>query len=133
MAIGWITLLKTVPWADVIATAPVVADGAKKLWKTVGRKTQAEPATADESAMTATPETDAAAQLQARLLALESTSQDLHAQMLASSELINALAEQNTELVKRDEANRVRLLWLSVSVLVSSAAVAVCLVLLLRA
>jgi len=133
MAIGWITLLKTVPWADVIATAPVVADGAKKLWKTVGRKTQAEPATADESAMTATPETDAAAQLQARLLALESTSQDLHAQMLASSELINALAEQNTELVKRVEANRVRLLWLSVSVLVSSAAVAVCLVLLLRA
>jgi hypothetical protein len=53
--------------------------------------------------------------------------------MLASSELINALAEQNTELVKRVEANRVRLLWLSVSVLVSSAAVAVCLVLLLRA
>ncbi|MCK9261703.1 MAG: hypothetical protein RBT39_12645 [Azoarcus sp.] len=133
MAIGWITLLKTVPWADVIATAPVVADGAKKLWKTVGRKTQAEAATTDQSAMTEAPEADAAAQMQARLLALESTSQDLHAQMLASSELINALAEQNTELVKRVEANRVRLLWLSVSVLVSSAAVAVCLVLLLRA
>ncbi|MGE0013365.1 MAG: hypothetical protein AB7S62_14160 [Azoarcus sp.] len=125
--------MKTVPWADVIATAPVVADGAKKLWKTVGRKTQAEAATTDQSAMTEAPEADAAAQMQARLLALESTSQDLHAQMLASSELINALAEQNTELVKRVEANRVRLLWLSVSVLVSSAAVAVCLVLLLRA
>lgn len=133
MAIGWITLLKTVPWADVIATAPVVADGAKKLWKTVGRKKQAGEDTPAEDAVTIVPEADAATKLQARLLALESTSQELHAQMLASSELINALAEQNTELVKRVEANRVRLLWLSVSTLVTTAAVVLCLVLLLRA
>jgi hypothetical protein len=38
---------------------------------------------------------------------------DLHGQMLASSELIKALAEQNTQLIKRIELNRVRLLWLA--------------------
>ncbi|AWI75395.1 hypothetical protein CEW83_09360 [Parazoarcus communis] len=133
MAIGWITLLKTVPWADVIATAPVVADGAKRLWKTVGRKTQSDTVATDESAEAVPADADAATKLQSRLLALENTSQDLHAQMLASSELINALAEQNTELVKRVEANRVRLLWLSVSTLVTTAAVVLCLILLLRA
>jgi hypothetical protein len=33
--------------------------------------------------------------------------------MLASSELIKALAEQNGQLVARVEVNRVRVLWLS--------------------
>jgi hypothetical protein len=33
--------------------------------------------------------------------------------MLRSSELIAVLAEQNTQLVKRVEANRVRALWLT--------------------
>ena len=33
--------------------------------------------------------------------------------MLASSELIKALAEQNTQLVQRIEANRVRVVWLA--------------------
>lgn len=37
---------------------------------------------------------------------------DLHAQMFKSSDLIKALAEQNAQLVKRVEANRVRTLWL---------------------
>jgi hypothetical protein len=38
---------------------------------------------------------------------------DLHQQMLASSELIQALADQNTQLIRRVEVNRVRLLWLA--------------------
>jgi len=47
----------------------------------------------------------------------------LHSQMLASSELIKALAEQNAQLIQRIENNRVRLLWLSaVTALVAIAA-----------
>jgi hypothetical protein len=38
---------------------------------------------------------------------------DLHQQMLVSSELIQSLANQNTQLIKRVEVNRVRLLWLA--------------------
>ena len=34
----WLHVLKTVPWTQVIKNAPVVADGARKLWQAVGNK-----------------------------------------------------------------------------------------------
>lgn len=110
MAIGWITLLKTVPWMDVIASAPAVAEGAKKLWRSVAKKPPEGSAPASSALV---PKIETLAQAQARLMALETTVAELHTQMLASSELIKALADQNTALVKRVEAHRVRLLWLS--------------------
>ncbi len=117
MAIGWLTVLKMVPWSDVISNAPVVADGAKKLWKAVGKK-PATPAPSSSPVAQMVPESQAVGMLQAQIVAMEATTADLHSQMLASSELINALAEQNTQLVKRVEANRVRLLWLAAVTLV---------------
>lgn len=110
MAIGWISLLKTVPWVDVIKSAPAVAEGAKKLWRTVAQKPGAG---ATPASRTPVPRIETLAQAQARLMALESTVAELHTQMLASSELIQALADQNTALVKRVEVHRKRLLWLS--------------------
>ena len=102
-----------VPWSDVIKNAPKVADGAKKLWNSVGKKPPP-PAPADTgTGVQLTPEGQAIAALQAHVLALESATQDLHEQMLASSELIKALAEQNTQLIRRAEVNRVRLLVLA--------------------
>lgn len=112
MAIGWITLLKTVPWMDVIASAPAVAEGAKKLWRSVAQKGPSAAGSAPASSALV-PKIETLAQAQARLMALETTVAELHTQMLASSELIKALADQNTALVKRVEAHRVRLLWLS--------------------
>jgi hypothetical protein len=44
---------------------------------------------------------------------LEAAVSDLQSQMLESSELIKALADQNAQLIQRIEANRVRTLWLS--------------------
>ena len=98
MAIGWLTMLKSVPWGEVISNAPKVAEGAKKLWKTVSRKP---------------PSPGMAPSLESELAQLQASVNDLHGQMLASSELIKALADQNAELVRRIELNRVRLLWLS--------------------
>ena len=123
MAIGWLTVLKLVPWTDVIKNAPQVADGAKKLWQSVGNKP---PPSAETTGTTVrlTPEGQAIAALQARLLTLENATQDLHEQMLASSELIQSLAEQNTQLIRRAEVNRLRLLWLaSVTAVVAVVAV----------
>ncbi|MCA1938318.1 MAG: hypothetical protein LDL29_06560 [Dechloromonas sp.] len=102
MAIGWMTILSNVPWSEVIKNAPVVADGARKLWNKVGGK-----GTASESAApvpTASPE-ERLAELQARVDAL-------HAQMLTASEVIASLAEQNAQLVARIESNRRRTLAL---------------------
>lgn len=118
MAIGWISLLKTVPWAQVIATAPVVAEGARKLWNGVAKK-HASPPPAQHAPMRGGAENGDP--LQAQVDALEAVVADLHEQMLSSSELIKALAEQNTELIKRVESNRIRLLWLWIAIVVLGA------------
>ncbi|NMG74405.1 hypothetical protein [Aromatoleum diolicum] len=113
MAIGWLTVLQSVPWADVISNAPKVAEGAKKLWNTVAKKSSP-PEVSDASTQPAvSAESRTIAALEARAIALEASVADLHGQMLASSELIKALAEQNAQLVQRIETNRVRVLWLS--------------------
>jgi len=112
MPIPWFAVLQSVPWADVIRNAPKVADGAKKLWSTIGKKSAApEKAQTDEHA-DLSPEARAVADLRTRLAAVEATAAGLHEQMLASSELIKALAEQNAQLIKHIEANRIRVLWL---------------------
>ena len=112
MAIGWLTILKTVPWTEVISNAPKVADGAKKLWKTVAKKTGAQTSSTQAAPTTGAAGAQSASPLEARVFEMETRTAELHAQMLASSELIKALAEQNAELVKRIEAIRVRILWL---------------------
>ena len=116
MAIGWLTVLKIVPWTDVISNAPVVADGAKKLWNAVAKKTS--NAGSDSGfASTSSHESllePSLVSLQMQLTATESVLADLRQQMLASSELIKALAEQNTQLNKRVKVNQVRLLFLAV-------------------
>jgi hypothetical protein len=111
MPIPWLVMLKSVPWTDVIRNAPKVADAAKKLWSTVsGRpdQTSVNSPFPDES-----PKSQPG--LEARVAALQETVSDLHNQMLASSELIKELAEQNAQLIARIETNRVRMLWLSIA------------------
>lgn len=106
MAIAWLTVLKMVPWGDVISNAPKVAEGAKKLWNTVGKK----PGGVTSSSAPAVPTLEG---LQAQLMAADSAIAELHQQMVASTELINALAEQNTQLIQRVETHRRRVRWLS--------------------
>lgn len=113
MAIGWISLLSAVPWKDVISTAPAIADGAKKLWNTVTKKVPLENSPTIEIPVTASTDLETISKILLKLNSLEATVTDLHKQMLASSELIQALANQNTELIKRVEANRIRLRWIS--------------------
>lgn len=112
MAIGWLTVLKMVPWGDVIENAPKVANGAKKLWQTVGKKpVSAVPDMSAHQVLRA--EAPVVAALQDQVAELQVAVADLHQQMLVSSELIQSLANQNTQLIKRVEVNRVRLLWLA--------------------
>jgi hypothetical protein len=106
MAIGWLTVLKSVPWGEVISSAPKVAEGAKKLWNAVSNKPRSPGMPSSGAHAPLSPDPQAFAKLQASV-------NDLHSQMLASSELIKALADQNTQLIKRIELNRVRMLWLA--------------------
>jgi len=113
MAIGWLSIIQLVPWSDVISNAPKVAEGAKKLWNAVSRKQPVleVPASGTQPALSA--EAQAIASLQAQLAAADEAISDLHGQMLESTELIKALADQNTQLIKRVEVNRIRVLWLA--------------------
>ncbi len=116
-----ITVLSNIPWRQVVENAPKVADGALKLWKAVtGRKRQGasqngHPTVPVDAAMS---EADL---LKARLLSLEDNISSLQDQMQESSELIKALAEQNTQLVERIELNRVRLVRLVAAIVLGGA------------
>lgn len=115
MAIPWLAVLQSVPWSDVISNAPKLADGARKLWSTVGNNAAPPDAPVTPAERVSSPEAQAVAALEARALAIEAAVSDLHGQMLASSELIKALAEQNAQLVARVEVMRGRLVRLGVA------------------
>jgi len=118
MPVRWLTVLQTVPWSDVIKNAPRVADGARKLWSSVAKKTQDDIPTQPAVRAASTHDVTAIAALQSRCGTMESAIADLHAQMLASSELIKALADQNAQLIQRAESARLRSRWLAAAVAV---------------
>jgi len=123
---GWLTVLKLVPWQEVITNAPKVVDAATRLWKTTARKAPTEasvpvPATHEGGA----GERPELAALQAQLVAADGAITELRQQMADSSRLIRELAAQNEQLVTRVEALRVRVLWLIVIVVVLALAGAV--------
>lgn len=127
MAIGWLTVLSHVPWTEVINNAPKVAEGAKKLWKSVSGKSAETPVPGGASSGPVSAEALSPAAMEARIRELEGVVAELHTQMLASSELMKQLAEQNTQLVQRIETNRVRTLWLAVTSVAGLVAAAVAL------
>lgn len=116
MPIPWLAVLKIVPWTEVITNAPKVVDGAKKLWSSVSNKPVVPAPLAVSADLAAAPEGSGPAviaRLQVRVAALEAASADLHSQMLASTELIRSLADQNAQLIKGIEEHRVRIKWLA--------------------
>jgi hypothetical protein len=128
MPVPWLTVLQSVPWTDVIKNAPKVAEGARKLWNSVGKK----PAATADAAVAVTANGDVAetAALRSRLSAMEASLADLQAQMVASSELIKALADQNAQLVAHVASNRRRWLWTVGAAALAAVAALVALVLL---
>jgi hypothetical protein len=113
----WTVALKAIPWAELIAAAPVVARGARKLWTSVRSKDAAE-------AEGSWPE--------ARLDALEAQLDELRQELTASADLIANLADQNTRLVEAVTVLRMRTRILFVIALVMAAVVAGLLVTVLR-
>ena len=102
MPLPWKTILTHVPWRDVIGNAPKIADGAKKLWKGMSTKNVDDSEAESSGEALANAEIDAST----RLDMLEANSRKLRTQMLASGEPIQALSEQNTQLIAQIEENR---------------------------
>jgi tRNA A37 threonylcarbamoyladenosine dehydratase len=120
MAIPWFSVLQAVPWGQVIENAPKVVDGAKKLWSTVATKSTPQEFEVEDVQPMYSDDGQALKAIRSRLTALEKSTADLHKQMLASSELIKTLADQNAQLIQRIEANRKRMVFLTVICVVMS-------------
>jgi hypothetical protein len=110
MAIGWLTVLQSVPWSDVVRNAPKVAAGAKKLWDNVANKSAASPDVAADGAGLA-PAPATLEGLQHQVLSLQAASAHLQQRLIESSDLIGTLAEQNAQLIQGMQVLRRRLFW----------------------
>ncbi len=108
MAIGWLTVLQSVPWSDVVRNAPKVAAGAKKLWGSVANKDGVDHVADLEAQSRQQPEHLTLGNLQVQIATLQSVAGELQQRLTESTGLITALAEQNTQLIQRIEAMRKR-------------------------
>ncbi len=119
MATGWWSVLKTVPWSEVINAAPQVASGARRLWDTVARRSGAAPGMAPAAGMEAEPEEDFFGHLLMRVEKNEVSLAELRTQMLQASEIIANLADQNAQLIAKMDAARTRMQWLGATAAVA--------------
>ncbi|MCB1891468.1 MAG: hypothetical protein KDF48_04565 [Rhodocyclaceae bacterium] len=101
MAIGWLTVFKAIPWSDVVAAAPTVVKGARKLVDAV-RKRGGEGEAPDG------PEGEAAADPAARMRQLEARIEELEGRQQAAVNLMESMAEQQEKLVSAVEVLRLR-------------------------
>jgi hypothetical protein len=85
---AWLTVFRTIPWMELIAAAPAIVRGARKLWS--GMRKSPQP-----GGPAGTP-----LEPQARLQQLESQVNELTKELAASAEIIRAMAEQNERLVE---------------------------------
>jgi hypothetical protein len=108
MALGWLAVLKSVPWTEVVRNAPLVATGAKKLWDTVAVKKGGFQPQADMPQEPPTLEG-----LQAQVANLQAMMTESQRRLGDSSALVAELAEQNSQLIARIEALRKRQIWLT--------------------
>lgn len=129
MAIGWISLIRSVPWDQVAKRAPEIADLAKKLWNTSYKSPKVETDTWANEQSSHQAGTNQSSffgddqrlvSLEKQLAVVEASSARQHRQLVEALELITDLAEQNTQLVKTIEINRIRIFRLTVfSVLIA--------------
>lgn len=104
-----LTVLSNIPWAQVVENAPKVADAAGRLWDSVIKRNAETTEKLETKSQRPASEAEL---LKRRVDSLEEALRTLQDEMQASSQLIKALAEQNTLLVQRIELNRLKLVRL---------------------
>jgi hypothetical protein len=81
---GWLSAFKAIPWGDLIAAAPTVVRGTRRLLETVRYRKAEEPG----------PD------LASRVRSLEAQVAELRGELTSASTLLATLAEQNERLVE---------------------------------
>lgn len=112
----WMTAFKAIPWTEVIAAAPAVVDGARKLLRKVRKREAPEAGEGELPEWSDAPADEQLARLGAEVQALQARLAEMHEEQLASSDLLQSMAEQNETLVTALGILRLRvkvLLWVS--------------------
>ncbi|MDB5773888.1 MAG: hypothetical protein JWP38_21 [Herbaspirillum sp.] len=89
MALNWIAAFKLIPWTGVAAAAPGILKGAKNLWSRTKKSGNAQEEMVEAAF-------DGSVAIVNRLVVRVN---ELEAEQRSASDLINALAEQNAQLV----------------------------------
>ena len=101
MAIGWVSALKLVPWGDVIQAAPHVLKAAKGLLNKSPAEDEAEAAAAAVPPAGIAPPAHNAGELALQHVAqLEARVAQLTEAQRASAQLIQQMAEQQSQIVQ---------------------------------
>lgn len=102
MAIGWVSALKLVPWSDVIQAAPHVVKAAKSLLnKTRDDAENDAPQTPATTPAGIAPPAHNAGELALQHVAqLETRVRELEQAQLASAQLLQQMAEQQSQIVQ---------------------------------
>jgi len=109
MAGAWLRVLKSVPWGEVLAAAPQVANSARRLWDTVGRKGVTMPDTEFDETVAHMPLDEGIALIATQVERQDVAIAQLQGQVREASKLIAELADQNAQLVAKLQAARERL------------------------
>jgi hypothetical protein len=107
MPFNWIAAFRIIPWTDVIAAAPTVARTARELWRGMSKSRSVEPGTAD-SGQSGGSAGGVAPTMEEELRSLRNELAETRTQLLASSEVLRALAEQDEKLIAAIDVLRVR-------------------------
>ena len=104
---GWLTLLRAVPWVEVVAAAPVVVKKARGLWNKYKGSAAHSLRPVDEMS-------DDVGDDSSDIMALDRRCSELEAIVQQSAELLEVLAVQNEKLVAEVSRMRARLKWISI-------------------
>ena len=99
MAFGWITVLKIIPWKDVLENAPHIAKAAKSLYAGTKNNTSFSSKAVDSSTFTSDSENKENRNF--RLHKIEREILDLN-------NVVRSLAKQNVRIVEAIEVLRIR-------------------------
>jgi hypothetical protein len=128
MPFNWIAAFRIIPWTDVIAAAPALARTARELWRGMSKSRTIEPGPSGNGqgsgSVGGTPPT-----VEEELRSLRAELAETRTQLLSSSEVLRALAEQDEKLIAAIDVLRVRTRVLA---FVCVALIVVCAILLLR-
>ncbi len=120
MPIPWISLLKIVPWTDVIASAPSVADKAKKLWKgTINKNSDIGKDSVPQSPNLSNPPDIQA--LEKNYNQISNRLEETIFQINETNEVLKALSEQNSALILHTQSMKRQLRFLSFILLLTIA------------